>query len=606
MDMGYLVPVYCEKIVPGDKFKKQHEFLLRMAPFANQVFQGFHTTVDYFFVPSRILWQNFESFLSKGVNGDSDIVHPYLELKNIYNGQYNYVNTLIDYFNLPTETFKHPDPLDASTQDGAHIDALPFFAYLKVFLDYYIDENLIPDYLQPVIERLLNAPNLVQIDGNMNGLLSEYLSILHDIQGDDSDGSLTHVFKPLRRAYPKDYFTSALPFAQRGPIVQIPLNGEGEVRMYTRPYDGASGEVEVQKWRNVAATYRQPATGSRIDEVEVTLYNHAHGISFTSSAISGQTDYPGSESSGSRGLGIFEEEYFSGDPSASDYVKREQAALRNRDANSEGGSVLNTPITFRAVNVNGTATITDLRTASAVQNWLEKNARAGVRYKEQLAAHFGVRSRDYRLDRAELLARYRSTIQIGETFTTSANRDGTFVAGMGVSNATGSQATNSFKHYFEEHGYLIGIMSVIPTPAYFQGIPRQFQELDVFDYFWPEFQHIGEQEIKGSELYFDDSDEVNNTRTFGYTPRYAQYKARTNQIHGDFRTSLNFMHAARAFAQSPLLNGTFINVDVDNDDLYRVFNNTTELANSSPIYVDIYHKVTAVRPMSYFGTPRIL
>ena len=581
LDFGKLCPIMCEKVVPGDKFVHSHEFLMRFAPFANQVFQGFQVRTEYFFVPSRLLWKNFESFLAKGVNGQVDYVHPYINLASLYDGETNWINSLLDYFNLPTGT--STNFIDGSATNDLKIDALPFYAYCKIMLDYYLDENLFPSSIPAkTIDSLLNSDfNQFVNDGNSYDDLFSMLANIHIIQGASPDSLLTplNVYQPFKRSYPKDYFTSALPSAQRGPIVQIPLNGSGDV--IVRGLDNSGGRIDT--YGGVFAKYKDNGISSEM--TEVTLFStDAVRHSFSGS---GSTDVATNLSIGSS------DSFTPYNASSPDSINAFKSAATER------------PITFKAVNVNGTATITDLRTAMVVQGWLEKNARAGVRSKELIAAHFGVRSKDYRLDRAELLGRYKSTVQIGETFTTAANTDESFIPGMGVSNATGSEASRPWKRTFEEHGYVIGIMSVFPTAAYQQGIPRQFSELDVFDYYWPEFQNIGEQEIKRKELFIDDQSGTNNEATFGYIPRYAHYKSRTNQIHGDFRDSLRFMVASRDFSSNPLLNNKFINVDVAYNDLYRVFNATTELASSSPVYVDMYHKFYAKRPMQYFGSPRI-
>jgi len=577
LDFGRLVPIMCEKVIPGDKFVHSHEFLMRFAPFANQVFQGFQVRTEYFFVPSRLLWQNFEQFLSKGVNGATDYVHPYIDLATLYDGETVWINSLLDYFNLPTGT--STNKLDGSATNSLKIDALPFYAYIKIMIDYYLDENLYPNSISASqIDDLINNDFAYHVlDGDNFYSVESFLRTLHVIQGVDPNDLLTeyNVYKPFKRAYPKDYFTSALPFAQRGPIVQIPLNGSGDVNVY------GPNETHMN-YQGVGARYNSDGTVTLFPDGTLSV---SAGVGVNASVYDPSTNVTGRQIFPNGGGGGNE-------------TNHQAAAGVINKAN-------NVPFTFKAVNVNGTATITDLRTAMTVQAWLEKNARAGVRYKEQIASHFGVRSKDYRLDRAELLGRYKSTVQIGETFTTAANNDETFIPGMGVSNATGSEASRAWKKTFDEHGYVIGLMSVFPTAAYQQGIPRQFSELDVFDYYWPEFQNIGEQEIKRKELFIDDQSGTANEQTFGYTPRYAHYKSRYNQVHGDFRDSLSFMVDSRNFSSNPLLNSKFINVDIDYNDLYRVFNATTELANSSPVYVDMYHKFYAKRPMQYFGSPRI-
>ena len=578
LDFGRLTPTLIKKVYPGDKFVHSHEFFMRFAPFVNQVFQNFQVRTEYFFVPSRLLWKNFEAFLTRGVNGSTDYQHPCIDLSRIYDGDTVYINTLIDYLNLPTD--RNGDPIDGSGANLPFIDALPFFALVKIMFDYYFDENLYPVEFSDFIDNYINSNLFLASDGNCTDMLVDLLNILHKIQGDEAL-SLFDTFKCFKRSYPKDYFTSALPFAQRGPIVQIPLNGEGDIRI--------TGDMgDNRSYHNVGIAYHPSAPYTIEQNVDVTLF--PLGIAAAGIDSGNFADVQSGDT-------------ISGKPIDKDYYQTTTGSnaaglIRN---NAQNGS-----LTFKAVNVNGTATINDLRTAFAVQQWLEVNARSGVRYKEQLAGHFGVKSRDYRLDRAELLGSYKNTIQIGQTFTTAANSDGSFIPGMGVSNAQASGVAKRWKRRFDEHGYVLGFMSVFPKASYFQGLPKVWTETDVFDYYWPKFQHIGEQEIKRYELYIDDEHGIDNNEVFGYTPRYSHYKTSLNEVHGDFRKSLEFMVDARKFKKLPLLNNQFVNIDVDYNDLYRVFNASAgELSENSPVYVDLYHHLWSKRPMDYFGTPRI-
>lgn len=587
LSLGYgdLVPIMCEKIVPGDKFKHSHEFLLRMSPFVSQVYQSFDVRCEYFFVPSRILWNNFEKFLVE--NDPTLFIHPQISLSRLFDGQNTMENTLVDYIEgvsghprYDQDNVFHLDPIDGSSI-GKSVDALPYAAIIKVFMDYYADENLFVrnwlgnDYDYMRLTELFDE--MTTSNGSAYGQWVEDLCAL--INNAASSSNPQERFALFKRAYPKDYFTSALPWAQRGPVVQIPLNGNGDVEVYTT----ASGNRTA--FQNVIATYE---SGSIPTEVQVKLRR--------SGDIAVSNYYPQSQGvtpvDGSSGQNRYLQESVYG-PNAS--VQQSLDATRNAPE-----------ITFRATNINGTATITDLRTAMTVQAWLEKNARAGVRYKEQLASHFGVRSRDYRLDRAELLQSTKSHISIGEVFTTAANENSTFIPGLGVSTGTGTNAVKPFKHFFEEHGYLIGFMSVYPKAAYSQGMRRQRFELDKFDYYWPEFQHIGEQEIYNIELFVNDNSPEMNFATFGYTPRYAHYKTRNAEIHGDMVNTLNFMTASRQFTSVPRLNDDFISINPERDHLYRTFNAVTPYGNAKPVQVDFFHHCKALRPMSYFGSPRII
>ena len=238
-------------------------------------------------------------------------------------------------------------------------------------------------------------------------------------------------------------------------------------------------------------------------------------------------------------------------------------------------------------------TINDLRRAFRLQEWLEKNARGGTRYIENILMHFGVRSSDKRLQRPEYITGLKTPVIISEVLNTSATAEEAQgnMAGHGVAVSTGK-----YGNYFcEEHGYIIGIMSVMPQPAYQQGIPKTYLKSDPLDFFWPSFAHIGEQPVTNNELY---AYTATAEDTFGYVPRYAEYKYQASRVAGDFRTVLDYWHLGRIFATQPALNDTFI--ECTPDQCERIF---AVQDGEDNLYCQIMHKIKAVRPMPKFGTP---
>ena len=242
-------------------------------------------------------------------------------------------------------------------------------------------------------------------------------------------------------------------------------------------------------------------------------------------------------------------------------------------------------------------TINDLRRAFRLQEWLEKNARGGTRYIENILMHFGVRSSDKRLQRPEYITGLKTPVIISEVLTTAETTDGVdsipsaTMSGHGVAVSTGK-----YGNYFcEEHGYIIGIMSVMPQPAYQQGIPKTYLKNDPLDFFWPSFAHIGEQPVTNNEIFA-----YTNTGndTFGYVPRYAEYKYQPSRVAGDFRTILDYWHLGRIFATLPSLNQTFI--ECTPEQVERIF---AVQDGEDNLYCQIMHKIKAVRPMPKFGTP---
>lgn len=488
--MGELIPIFCAETVPGDEFKINTAQLLRMAPMLAPIFHQITVYQHYFFVPNRLLWDNWEDFITGGEDGANSSVWP-----NVANSG-AIVGNLADYLGVPE-----------NINGTLNISALPFAAYGIIYNEYYRDENLI-------LKRDYKA-----VDGTQPG--PSHLTQL-------SVGAC------LKRAWQHDYFTSALPWTQKGPEATIPL--------------GTTAPVEWQ------------ANGS--DSIR---------------RISGPNFTPGNfndlESEAST-LNV-------------GYLRADLGSGTRNEVSIDNSSNLYTDLSSATA-----ATINDLRSAFRLQEWLEKNARGGSRYIESILSHFGVRSSDARLQRPEFLGGGSVPIQVSEVLQTApASGSSTPLAEMaGHGIAVGSNANIEYR--CEEHGFIMGIMSIMPKTAYQDGLNKMWSREDRFDYFWPEFAHLGEQEVLQKEIY---ANTAAPDDTFGYVPRYAEYKYLNDSVHGELRTTLDFWHLGRKFATNPSLNQTFIECDPSD----RIF----AVQGQEHIYAIINHKVLAKRPMPYFGTP---
>ena len=525
--MGELVPIMCMPVVPGDKFRVRNESMVRLAPLVAPMMHRVNVFTHYFFVPNRLLWNKWEDFITKGVDGEDAPIFPKMQFDNIgktglENGWFR-DSTLWDYLGLPSlksigsDVDPNPSPNSVAAPAGFRVSALPFRAYALIYNEYYRDQNLTPE-----VEFDLGSGDLSDHDSNVLMTLR-------------------------RRAWEKDYFSSALPWLQRGPEVSVPIQGTGQ---------------------NVDVVYTGDGRQRYVDSEGRTI-----PLSYSNSAL-----FVNDEGENAKSLGMYAPGIVT-DP------------LQNGYMNMDPNGTLKVNVDELGVNIN------DLRTSNALQRWFERNARGGSRYIEQILSHFGVRSSDARLQRPQFLGGGRMPISVSEVLQTSSTDETSpqaNMAGHGIS----AGVQNGFKHYFEEHGYIIGIMSITPRTGYQQGVPRDYLKFDNMDFYFPEFAHLSEQEIKNQELYLTNNPEYNEG-TFGYTPRYAEYKYKASEAHGDFRGNLAFWHLNRIFDDQPNLNTTFVECKPSN----RVF--ATSQTEDDKFWVQMYQDVKALRLMPKYGTPML-
>jgi len=503
LNMGKLIPSLVMDVLPGDKIKLSSTQMLRFAPMIAPVMHRIDVFQHFFFVPNRLTWKNWEDFITGGETGTEDPTFPIIRQSN----SNVVVGELADYMGLPT---KNPDPgLPLTTP----VSALPFAAYNIIYNEFFRDQNL--------IEKL-------------------------PYQLSDGTNNWNDYTKLQERAWGHDYFTSALPWTQKGPEATIPL-----------------GTTAPLNYTNQGLN---PDTTKLIDKATGNQLNSQPFTENLGTQAGGNTIYGNN--------GTLGQDFFRIDVD-----------------NSKALSVDLSTATASSIN--------DLRQAFRLQEWLEKNARGGSRYIEVIKSHFGVTSSDSRLQRPEFLGGGKSPVTISEVLQTSesgvAPENGTpqgNMAGHGINVGGG----NDFSYYAQEHGYIIGLISILPKTAYYQGTPKHYKKFDKFDYYFPSFAHLGEQPIANTEIYTQINEEDNET--FGYTPRYAEYKHMLSSVHGEFRTTLDFWHLARKFNKLPQLNEDFINCKPDK----RIF--AVELEEQETIYAHIFHDLKATRLMPYFGTPK--
>lgn len=494
LNMGDLVPIFLQETLPGDQFKVNIEHLIRFQPLLAPIMHRVNVYTHFFFVPNRLVWNDWEKFITGGSDGEQLPVFPRIKSEFGASDLVKFQRgTLADYLGFPSSS------LPTSGTFKADFSILPFRAYQLIYNEYYRDQNLTPP---------------VEFS-KASGIFSD-----------------TEILKLRKRAWEKDYFTSALPWAQRGDQLSIPITGDATV------------------------------FGSRTEDIQLLNGNNGDPLTYGQLSV----DYNGriTDSFGNPAQFKAQDQGLSAD-------------LSNVSASS----------------------INELRQAFSIQKWLEKNARGGSRYVEQLLAHFGVHSSDARLQRPEYLGGGKTPVVISEVLQNSASTENSpqgTMYGHGISVGN----TNEFRKRFEEHGFVIGIMSIIPRTSYQNGLPRVFQKYDKFDYFFPDLAHLGEQEVKNSELFLNTNkylEDEENRGTFGYQPRYAEYRFVNDSVHGDMAGNLDFWHMGRKFTSLPPLNTSF----VQSDPTQRIF--AVEDPNEHKLIVQTYCNFQAIRPLPKFGTP---
>ena len=489
MKMGVLYPTLFLETVPGDSFTLSCESVVRFAPMLAPIMHRINVFMHYFFVPNRLVWDKWEDYITGMPLDEPAPAFPVIGLNGTTIPSVETAKALT-YFGLPLMSVGGPAV-------PYSISAIPFAAYQMIYNEYYRDQNL-------VIEDL----SYQLASGSNNAVAAD-------------------LFQLRRRAWEHDYLTSALPWAQKGNTVDIPL---GAVALIPQ------AEYDALPTNPV---FRSKNTGNPLN----------------------------------------------GDINAEDTGDPSIVALPG--------------VTPAVYDPQGTltveaTTINDLRRAFRLQEWFEKQARGGSWYIEVILSHFGIKSSDARLQRPEYITGTMSPVSISEVQNT-AGIEGELPQGNLAGHAISVTSGNYGKYFCEEHGYIVGIMSVMPKTAYMNGIPKHFLKItDKFEIYWPEFANIGEQAIINSEVHWDHATPQD---TFGYIPRYAEYKFINSRIAGDFASSLNYWTMARNLDSSVALNQEFIEC-TPTEDIFAVTDPDVD-----KLYSHIYHKIRAVRPMPFYGNP---
>ena len=473
---GKLIPVFVDEVLPGDTTRMSVNYFARLATPIKPIMDNIYLDWFFFFVPNRLVWEHWQNFCFEQEDPDdsTDYVIPAIMANDNKNN--TYVGSLWDYFGLPINT--------SNTISG--VSALPFRAVYLIWNEWFRDENL---------------QKSVKIQkGDTN-------EILDSSRVSDQPSWLFKSGTGIFPGYPcpprgkrHDYFTSALPWTQKGPGVNISLTGNAPVY----------------------------GDGQRFGLAPNAAGNAVGYLNMTGNVGAILRNGDGSE------------------------WETSQAAFVTSDGRKSG--LLADLSDVSAITING------LRTAFQMQKFYERLARGGSRYTEVLRSFFGVVSPDARLQRPEFLGSFTKMVNVNPIAQTSATDN---TSPQGNLSAYGVTASNfhGFTKSFVEHGYIIGFVCARADLTYQQGINKMWLRSTVYDFYWPTFAHLGEQAIELREIYAQGTKA--DTTVFGYQERYAEYRYKPSQITGKFRSSvtggnLDVWHLSQFFSNAPTLNEEFI------------------------------------------------
>lgn len=498
---AFLYPFLVEEVLPGDTFAVQAQLFARLATPFVPVMDNIYIDAFYFFVPHRLVWNHFQNFM-----GEEQVPGDYV------NNVVNYLTPQVtcpaggwpeggmaDYFGLPTKINGAPNA-----------NAFAFRAYNLIWNEWFRDENVMNKVPQNI--------------------------------GDGPDANTD--YNLLQRTKRHDYFTSCMPWPQKGPGVSIPLGTQANVITTAADVITSTGPTPLHM--------RYTGTGAAPANLSPLGY-FTTGVGTPTGTTAAQS-----------GTGL--------------YPANLVADLTTATA----------------------ATINSLRQAFQIQRLYERDARGGSRYIELVRSHFGVTSPDARLQRPEYLGGGTTRVSISPVAQSSAAASQPTPLGTLAAIGTAA-ARNGFTKSFTEHGTIMGLFMARSDMTYQQGMNRSWSRRTRFDFYWPVLANLGEQAVLNQEIYTQGTGA--DSQAFGYQERWAEYRYKPSQVTGKLRSNatapLDVWHLGFKFTALPTLNTAFL---VEAPPISRII----AVPGQPEFIMDSFIDIRATRPMPTYSVPGMI